>query len=104
MKEKLDEIPDNSSSKLNCEKCEKVFKVQSRLQIHVNRMHNDHKIYSCDTCGKEFKMNCKLRDHTVFHHESRRKVHCEVCSSLIVEDFNERHFKFILTEIHHIPF
>ena len=53
----------------NCEFCGKIFKSNTNLQLHVDRIHSDSFCHVCDVCGKSFKVKCDLKKHKEIHME-----------------------------------
>ncbi|XP_033725039.1 uncharacterized protein LOC117315018 [Pecten maximus] len=72
--------------KFSCETCEKKFRFESSLKIHV-QTHTDTKSFLCDLCGKGFSLEKYLSKHRLRHEkegiikmEGDVKVYnCQVC-------------------------
>ena len=63
-----------------CEKCDKEFKTDFALKIHVGRMHGVKKAkegkgaFACKTCGRKFKLPAHLGRHVSVAHAKADKV------------------------------
>ena len=71
-----------------CQKCNRVFKTNDKLDGHMNQAHSSPDQKSkCPKCAKEFKRKENLRDHTrTVHADKSQETPCDECGKV----FNTR--------------
>lgn len=50
-----------------CTLCERVFNRKSRLEAHMNNIHDPTAAFACDLCNKRFKREEDLKRHQKVH-------------------------------------
>ncbi|XP_059051378.1 zinc finger protein 182-like [Achroia grisella] len=72
----------NLGKKYPCTMCDRVFKRNRLLQIHISIKHEGkpRKKVGCHTCNKEFTSKTALRDHMNIHTGNRPYV-CKLCEA-----------------------
>lgn len=70
--------------------CDKVFKSQYALKVHVSRVHEGLKPFSCEICGKRFGYKHLLERHQHLH-EPRNSSDAATLSTPTSEDPTESH-------------
>ena len=66
------------STIFKCSRCDKEFKVKSRLRDHQINVHNQSSEHHCIKCDKYFPYASKLKDHMSYH-EGIRSYRCHMC-------------------------
>ena len=59
---------ENEGEKLDCEVCEKSFKNNDTLRLHMMYMHTEVNKYECDKCDEKYTRKDNLRRHQAEHH------------------------------------
>lgn len=77
-KRPLPEANAKTPNSISCSLCEKLFKDEHKLKIHV-RSHTGETPFACDHCDKSFAQKAALKVHMRTHTGERPYV-CEVCS------------------------
>jgi len=72
------EVVNNSSQKLYCKICHKVFPTKSLLYKHLRGHSSDEKPYKCPECGQGFTLSSNLRQHRIIH-RGYKPFQCEFC-------------------------
>ena len=67
-------------AKSTCNICEKDFRCNASLKIHVNAIHNRQRDYACDICGKCFTRSRTLTTHRKIH-DYIKQFECIYCCS-----------------------
>ncbi len=62
-----------------CSDCDKSFKKQSGLQVHIQTFHEGKKPYKCSLCEKCFSSKALLSRHFNQVHEKKRPYGCHLC-------------------------
>ena len=63
-------------SKIECQKCDKVFMKNCELEVHIKNQHTKVEEYTCDMCDKTFVLKWRLVKHQENHNDpTRRKCH-----------------------------
>lgn len=64
-----------------CQKCDKVFKTNARLNKHLKLTHSEERPYVCEykNCEKKFKLKRTLSQHMVVHTGQRNHL-CHICN------------------------
>ena len=65
-------------AKSTCNICEKDFRCNASLKIHVNAIHNRQRDYACDICGKCFTRSRTLTTHRKIH-DDIKQFDCIYC-------------------------
>ena len=82
----------NVERKVQCMSCGKMFKYESELKVHANRMHLKIKDFFCDNCDKSFSSKSDLNDHISTHFG--KKFTCHICGKLFNSNKNlKRHVR-----------
>ena len=94
----LDEHVKNCQGKvpLICKECNKEFKYESSLRVHVNsHFPNQPKQYTCPHCSYQSNYKANLHKHIQNIHEIReRNVKCLLCDKMFYKDEHmRRHMK-----------
>lgn len=66
----------------SCKNCDRQYFTAKGLDLHVNEIHNNPRVYKCDTCSKILKSSNSLYCHMKIHKipcEVRRKHKCNIC-------------------------
>ena len=76
----LDNIEAKSHS---CSTCDKSFRKKTSLSKHIERWHNEKKVWKCSACDKSFTRNKVLTTHMVEVHNIKRdsKWGCKKCGA-----------------------
>ncbi|CAH1642045.1 unnamed protein product [Spodoptera littoralis] len=69
---------DDKKLQFNCDECNRVFTMKSRLVQHKLRTHLKQKTVACEICGFKVFNNDLLRRHMVRHNDTR-PFECEYC-------------------------
>ncbi|KAF9419627.1 hypothetical protein HW555_003905 [Spodoptera exigua] len=69
---------DDKKLQFNCDECNRVFTMKSRLVQHKLRTHLKQKTVACEICGFKVFNNDLLRRHMVRHNDTR-PFECEFC-------------------------
>ena len=74
----LDNIEVKSHS---CSTCDKSFRKKTSLSKHIERWHNEKKVWKCSACDKSFTRNKVLTTHMAEVHNIKRdsKWGCKKC-------------------------
>ena len=78
---------------VECNLCDKKFKIVSDLEKHVKNEHKEYKSHKCDECDKEFVTGWRLKKHLILHKERNIK-HCKYFVSDEFCPFDELGCKF----------
>ena len=75
IKEKAAFISDSTNEfkvekNIDCASCDKVFKYESELKVHMKRMHLKIKDHFCKDCDKSFSTKSQLNTHFPTHKEN----------------------------------
>ena len=62
----------SNENNTQCEICEKIFRKQSELEIHLKAIHEHQKDTECNICGKSFTVASYLRKHIKTIHEGQK--------------------------------
>uniref|UniRef100_A0A8D8BMN5 Zinc finger protein 782 n=2 Tax=Culex pipiens TaxID=7175 RepID=A0A8D8BMN5_CULPI len=57
----------HSNENLNCEYCQKTFKLKLDLRNHIVNVHLSERVFKCETCGMEFRRKSTLTVHEATH-------------------------------------
>ena len=94
----LSENIEDSESKLKtipCLECDKLFKSQSNLNLHVKRVHQEVKNYICDKCPKSFETSKDFTVHKLLH-KGEKNFPCNICG----KSYQTKDYLIIHTRIH----
>lgn len=71
-----------SDYQFQCEKCQKLFRLDIHLEKHMERIHLefDNKPYECPQCNKKFRREEKFNRHLETHMTSGEVLKCRTCS------------------------
>ena len=61
------------SQQINCQYCDKVFKKNCDLEVHIKSQHETVKDYKCDLCDKSFVLRWRMLKHQESHRDHKRK-------------------------------
>ena len=61
-----------------CEKCNKYFPTNIKLQNHIKKAHGE--TVKCEKCNKVYKSLENYRKHVKYSHEDVRDFECKVCN------------------------
>lgn len=76
----------HSELKIECPKCDKIFKTNKRLRCHFQTVHEENKPFLCEICNKRFSARHRLNIHLKIHKDQREESYqCNYC---------ERRFKY----------
>ena len=68
------------NKKFKCQICSKKFSIQGRLNGHIKDYHENPNSFGCDVCGKHFNQNSILYSHKKIHDKNRPKpFKCQQC-------------------------
>ena len=74
------QIPYNVKTEIyKCEICDKEFKNNNGLKIHINVVHNLVKEHQCNICQRVFKLQSQLTSHVKNAHENKKNHKCDSC-------------------------
>ena len=57
-----------TTQKISCEQCSKVFKIDGELRVHIKTVHMTSQEFSCDKCNKSFGIDSDLSAHVKTAH------------------------------------
>ena len=93
-----------------CDKCNKVFKTEEGVKIHLKLVHDgkkneenmynkvgtfDGQFHRCDLCNKEFSHQASLSMHVQLVHEKRKDHKCHLCEKAFARPERlKRHIDF----------
>lgn len=81
------EVMNPPNEEIKCEKCNKIFVSDDKLQRHVKIAHQKpQKLFQCLVCSKQFNTNRVLRNHYNHKHSDQRKYHCDLCQKSFKTD------------------
>ena len=87
----------NDKRSIECGSCDKMFKYNSELKVHVKRIHLKIKDYFCDNCDKSFSSQTNLNTHLPTHLENN--FPCYICGVKLSRKINLiNHMKSLHTE------
>ncbi|CAH0714187.1 unnamed protein product, partial [Brenthis ino] len=69
----------SSAQPVKCEHCNKIYKSQSKLELHMRNISKD-KPFVCEVCSKKFVSEKVLKKH-MFWHTGERPFTCRICGS-----------------------
>ena len=69
----------SSIKELKCNLCTKKFSENHRLKLHISVVHKGVKKYQCDSCEKSFGQFGTLSRHKEARHSKERNYKCELC-------------------------
>ena len=70
----------------DCAACDKVFKYESELKVHMKRMHLKIKDHFCKDCDKSFSTKSQLNTHLPTHME--KNFPCYMCGLKLSRKIN----------------
>lgn len=76
---KKEKVPSFDENSYVCPLCEKCFKTDNMLSIHI-RKHTGEKLYKCNTCCKSFLNSTLLTRHEKLHKKTKPHV-CAICQT-----------------------
>ena len=71
---------------IDCASCDKVFKCESELKVHMKRMHLKIKDHFCKDCDKSFSTKSQLNTHFPTHKENN--FPCYMCGLKLARKIN----------------
>ena len=75
-----------------CGVCEKMFRYQSDLAVHMRR-HTNERPYKCDVCEQRFRTSGNLQSHMRIH-TKEKPYECDVCEKRFSRSSNlQRHVR-----------
>ena len=63
--------------------CGKTYKTEREIKLHINRVHEQEKQIKCEICEKDFKTNHEFRIHMNRVHPGQDGIYCEVCRIIL---------------------
>ena len=69
----------NSEKNIQCQLCDKTFRLPHYLKIHTTSVHSYDKPHSCNICDKSFKVEAYLKKHIKSIHSGIRSYNCKYC-------------------------
>ncbi|XP_055610798.1 zinc finger protein 667-like [Uranotaenia lowii] len=82
-KEQLDDGNEKSNQTTKgeqCTECSKTFRLKSKLENHIMRVHSQDRKFSCTKCDKKFyEKRRSLEDHFAAKHLGKARYECEYC-------------------------
>jgi len=81
---------------IQCEQCDKSYKVQSQLKVHMQIIHSNEKLYKCDLCSKFFATKGQFSSHNQIH-IGKKQFACNICSKQFLR---LNHLKPHILEVH----
>lgn len=63
-----------------CEKCQKGFRSQQAMEVHIFRIHENVRNFACPHCTWKFKDHVSLRGHIAIHTGEKNHV-CHICGA-----------------------
>ncbi|KAG5669511.1 hypothetical protein PVAND_017398 [Polypedilum vanderplanki] len=82
----MKQVHATETDKIQCQICNKIYKNQSALKIHL-KTHN--KQHQCQVCGRKFPNSARLKEHQKIH-ENQFTFRCEQCQKNFVSLSNLR--------------
>lgn len=80
---------ENMKPTIPCTACEKLFKTQSQLKLHISSVHNTSGLFMCEFCSKVLKSKYTLEIHIKSHTKPEPSIQCNLCGHYIK---NKRRF------------
>ena len=78
---KIHEDFHTNTKTFKCDKCEKHFKVKTKLKRHVLAVHEGIKEFKCEICDKAFSQKSHKNSHMENVHEGIRNFYCDLCEN-----------------------
>lgn len=79
------------TGEIKCEKCEKLFVLQSNLDRHMSIEHNEKDFYQCVECHHYFNTKDSLIEHMAIH-PLTQPYSCKVCNKKFTRRYHlDRH-------------
>lgn len=89
-----------------CTECKKCYKSNSKLQFHIQSVHQNAFIHVCDICAKVFRGKATYEQHFITAHSDQKlpAVQCQICDSWLKNKFSlkshmKRHKEESMTHI-----
>lgn len=82
----------------DCEKCSRIFRKKSHLNIHKVRAHLEEYPFKCEVCNKGFVIERNYDCHILIHMEKDLPHKCEYCSKKFSNPEHLHRHLFIHTE------
>ncbi|XP_037027273.1 zinc finger protein 675-like isoform X1 [Bradysia coprophila] len=81
------EAINSTSEEIKCERCDKTFPTDKKLQRHKKVAHQKPpKLFQCTECNKIFNTNRVLQNHYKHKHSDARRYHCDLCQKSFKTD------------------
>lgn len=76
-----------ANEEIKCEKCDKTFPTDKKLERHQKMAHQKPpKLFQCTDCNKIFNTNRVLQNHCKHKHSDARKYNCDLCQKSFKTD------------------
>ena len=62
-----------------CNHCDKAFKLNQELKVHIASVHEGKKPYECSICSKRFSRSKDRNIHISNVHEGKKSFKCDIC-------------------------
>ena len=70
-------VKENPRDRIRCNKCDITFDSKKKAKKHNTETHPQ--LIKCKNCDKVFKKNCELELHIRSQHERVKELECDLC-------------------------
>ena len=64
---------------IKCDICDKAFREKSKLNKHIDAVHEEKKPFTSAQCEAKFAKKSHLDEHVSSVHDRKKPFECEIC-------------------------